>query len=526
MAMNYLTIKPILGTKNNCPIDSMTLLKPLDKDGYFWACHDTGGKNFDLEREKDACSKAFGKAQYSNTAASVDGTTGDSCLGMHELWDGTNREHFYFDKGRAYQFDGSRDPVLLETPASVELATDDIDLYSIIQYGANMVVADHGEHEPLKCDHDDAALSALQVDNNYKFRYLLNFTNRIIGLYSDQGTTDLDIRYTDALLPTTFPAANQLYKEGDSITGGHTLGHNTAFIFGETDVYRMDYYSSLTPVFSLLEVLKGWGSVNHHCIVSDGIFLYFFDQHRGFCKFDGSREPLVISEDYEGMVSRIPTAYNNLITSTWIPFTNEIAWSIPVDADIIPSKIIYYNTKTGQWRHENKVARCLDIWRYFGTMTWTELIVLTDDVWPSARTWAYYTSESAKLVFGASNGHLYTSTSEGDDASDWEAYRIEPILPFPGKGKNMVRLLEIWFGIAEHQIASLDVYWRGGDTVGEVEGAAWTSLGSLSMASPDDPVIYPDQTARLHQIKWGTDKKSEPFSVNQIKFGYVIQGSY
>lgn len=523
--MQYLTIKPILGTKNNCAIDSMTLLKPLDKDGFVWACHDTGGQNFDLEREDDACSKAFGKAQWSATAASVDSTTGDSCLGMHELWDGTNREHFYFDKGTAYKFNATRNPELFDE-ASIAFATDDIDLYSIITYGSDMVIADHAEHEPYKCNNTDTGLTILQADNNYKFRYLLNFTNRIIGLYSDQSNGDIDIRYTDALLPTTFPAANQLYKEGDSITGAHTLGHNTAFIFGETDIYRMDHYASQIPVFSLLEVLKGWGSVNHHCIVSDGVFLYFYDQHRGFCKFDGSREPLVISEDYEKMITRIPAAYSNLITSIWIPFTNEIAWSIPVDDGTLSSKIVFFNTKTGQWRHENKVARCLDIWRYFSTMTWNDLIVLTDDVWPSARTWAYYTSQSSKLVFGQSNGHIYTSTSEGDDGSDWEGYRIEPIIPFPGKGKNMTRLLEIWFGIAEHQMGSLDIYWRGGDTTGEVEGAAWTSLGSLSMASPDDPVIYPDQTARLHQIKWGTDKKSEPFSVNEIKFGFVAQGSY
>lgn len=503
----------------------MTLLKPLDKDGFVWACHDTGGQNFDLEREDDACSKAFGRAQWSALATSTDGTTGDSILGMHELWDGTNREHFCFDKGLAYRYDADRKPVVFDE-ASITLATDDIDLYSIIQYGAHMVVADRGEHEPYKCDHDDTSLTVLQVDNNYTFRYLLNFTNRIIGLYSDQPNGDIDIRYTDALAATTFPDANQLYKEGDSITGAHTLGHNTAFIFGETDIYRMDHYGSQTPVFSLLEVLKGWGSVNHHCIVSDGIFLYFYDQNKGFCKFDGSREPLVISEDYENMAARISTASSNLITSIWIPFTNEVAWSIPVDDNSLCSKIIYYNTKTGQWRHENKVARYLDIWRLFSGITWDDLIVLTDDVWPGPRSWAYYTAESSKLVFGQSNGHIYTSTSEGDNGSDWNGYRIEPIIPFPGKGKNMTRLLEIWPGITEHQVGNLDFYWRGGDTTGKVAGADWTSLGSLSMASPDDPVLYTDQTARLHQVKWGTDKKSEPFAVSELKFGFVSQGSY
>lgn len=98
-------------------------------------------------------------------------------------------------------------------------------------------------------------------------------------------------------------------------------------------------------------------------------------------------------------------------------------------------------------------------------------------------------------------------------------------MPFPDK-KKMTRLLEIWFGIAEKQAHSLDIYWRGADTVGELEQEAWTQLDSLSMDSPNDPVIYPDQTARLHQIKWGTNLKSEEFSVNEIKFGFITEGPY
>jgi len=335
--MQYLTIKPILGTKNNCPIDSMSLVQPLDKNGYVWASHDVGGQNFDLEREIDSCSKAFGKAQFTSVAASSEAVTGSTALGMHELWDGTNREHFYFDQGRCFKYDTSgRHLSMICDDASTVFAVDDIDLYSIIQYGTHMVFTDNGEHTPYKCDHNDTALTKLiDAGDEFQPKFLLNFTNRIIALYNTQtANADIDIRYTDALAGTEFPAANHLYKEGDSITGAHTLGHNTAFVFGETDIYRMDYYSSATPVFTLLQVLKGWGSVNHHCIVSDGTFLYFFDQQRGFCKFDGSSEPLVISQDYERMVSRIPTAYNKLITSVWIPFTNELAWSVPVDDDI------------------------------------------------------------------------------------------------------------------------------------------------------------------------------------------------
>jgi len=98
-------------------------------------------------------------------------------------------------------------------------------------------------------------------------------------------------------------------------------------------------------------------------------------------------------------------------------------------------------------------------------------------------------------------------------------------LPLPGMN-NFHRLLEIWLDIAETETPSVDFYWRGGDTVGEVEAASWTSLGSISMNSPANAVLYIDKTARLHQIKWGTDLKDEPFNVNGIRIGYVTQGRF
>lgn len=517
--MQYLTIKPILGTKNNCPIDSPTMYKALDQYGKVFATHDAGGQNIDFEREADSCSKAFGRAQWSNSA----NATKTICMGLHELWDGTNRKHFFCDGGKIYKFDSSRDQD--DVSGGTTFALHAIDLYSIIQYGTYMIFADHAEHEPYKIDHDDANVSALIASGtHYKFRYLLTFANRIIGLYSDQTNPDLDIRYTDALAETTFPAANQLFKPGNSITGGIVHGHNTGYIFSETDIVRMDYYSAATPVFKLVPVTDNWGAVNHHCLVSDDIHMYFYDRNKGFARFDGSREPVVISGDYEGMINRIPSSYANLITGKLLPFTNEIVWNIPVDNDTAPSKLIYFNTKTGQWRHENKVVRCIDIWRTFTNITGNDLIVLTDDIWPSSDTWAYYTSESSKLVFANTDGHLYTQSSEGDNDTDWDAYRIEPILPFPGEDK--IRILEVWASIAEKQTHSLDFSWRGGDTVGEVEQAAWASIGSISMNSPDDAVTYTDRTERKHQIKWGTNLKNEPYSVNELRIGYEIAGKY
>jgi len=521
--MKYLTARPLLGTKNNCPIDSPQMYKVLGENDVM--THDAGGQNFDLGREKDSCCKAFGRAQWDNAATAQK----TKCLGLHELWDGTNREHFYFDNGKVYRYETvstvTRSPV--DVSGGVTFANDDVDLYSIIQYGTYLIFADRGEHTPYKIDHDDANVSKLITSGSeYKFRFLMNFTNRIIGLYSGETDGDIEIRWTNALAETTFPAANQLYKPGDQIMGGIQLGHNTAFILGETDIYRMDYYSSGNPVFTLLPVIKGWGTGSPFSLISDGIAIYFYDAQRGFCRFDGVNEPQVISEDYDGMISRIPYSYHNLMDSLWIPFSDEIAWNIPVDNDTTPSKIIFYNRQTKQWRHENKAARRLGAWRTFSGYTLNDLIAETDDVWPSARTWAYYTSESHKMVFGNSDGHLYIQSSEGDNAAAWDGYRIEPIIPFPEYGKRVSRVLEIWMKIAETVAASIDFYWRGGDTVAEVEQQAWTSIGSISMNNPTDPVIYPDRSAKLHQIKWGTDAKSEPFSIPELKFGYEMQGSY
>lgn len=518
--MNYLTLKPILGTKNNCPADSPTMYQVLSEN--IIITHDAGGQNFDLEREADSCSKAFGRAQWS-AAANASAT---NCLGLHELWDGTNRVHFFFDKGKVYKFDAGREQD--DVSGGVTFALHAIDLYSIIQYGTYMIFADHAEHTPYKIDHNDANVSKLIASGSeYEFRYLVKFRNHIMGFYTAEATRpDLDTRWTDALAETTFPAANQLYKPGDSITGAIQLGHNTVFVFGDNDICRMDYYPNSSIIFSYITVLRGWGSVNHACLASDGINIYFYDKTRGFCRFDGSREPIVISEDYEGMITRIPVTYANLITGKWIPYTNEIAWNIPVDNDTAPSKIIFYNIKTGQWRHENKAVRCMDIWRTFSALTWNDLIVLTDDVWPTTHAWAYYTSESSKLVFANTDGQLYTQSSEGDNTANWDAYRIEPVLPFPGGGQNQIRILEIWASIAEKQSHSLDFRWRGADTVAELEQEAWISLDSINMNSPANPVIYPDRTARKHQIQWGTDLKSEPYSINELRIGYEVQGIY
>jgi hypothetical protein len=73
---------------------------------------------------------------------------------------------------------------------------------------------------------------------------------------------------------------------------------------------------------------------------------------------------------------------------------------------------------------------------------------------------------------------------------------------------------------------SLDVYYRGADTVGGCEGAAWLQLDAVSCNTPSNAVCYTAQNNRYHQLKWGTDAANEAFSVNAIEFKFVPQGNY
>ena len=102
-----------------------------------------------------------------------------------------------------------------------------------------------------------------------------------------------------------------------------------------------------------------------------------------------------------------------------------------------------------------------------------------------------------------------------------DGYRIEPIMSF-GDLLEYKTLQEIWFSVVDGGDYSLDVYWRGGDTVKELLGESWTSVGSLSLNNPSLPYIVLSKSARLHQIKWGTNANSEKFSISGIKLKGVF----
>ena len=75
-------------------------------------------------------------------------------------------------------------------------------------------------------------------------------------------------------------------------------------------------------------------------------------------------------------------------------------------------------------------------------------------------------------------------------------------------------------------INNVHTWWRGGDTVSEVEASGWTALNDISLNNPANAAVYLDQMERLHQIKWGTDGASEKFTINEIKFNFIPQGKY
>ena len=99
-------IIPTLGRKTDVPHDDPTLFRFLNEEGTVVQTHDVGGINFDLTRDKRAASKAYGSVQWSGAANSKN----TNCVGMFELYDGTNRDHIMFDAGRFFVFDSNAKP--------------------------------------------------------------------------------------------------------------------------------------------------------------------------------------------------------------------------------------------------------------------------------------------------------------------------------------------------------------------------------------------------------------------------------
>ena len=121
------TLFPVLGRRTDVPQNHPSLFEQVGETAF--KTHDVGGINFDTERQVGACSKAFGYKKWSAGANSK----AAGCLGLYELYDGTNRDYISFDEGRFFTYDSDLYPneMVLNFDAGTdafvagETATDD-----------------------------------------------------------------------------------------------------------------------------------------------------------------------------------------------------------------------------------------------------------------------------------------------------------------------------------------------------------------------------------------------------------------
>lgn len=535
--MKSFTIMPLLGRRTDVPSDdSKCFIYPDPNNPGLCYTHDVGGLNFDLARKKRVCVKSKGHAVWSNTATAA----ATKCLGLFELYDGANRNHVFVDNGNVYIYDSSRDPVEIEDAGTTEFAKDDVDLYSFVRVGDYMIFSDRGEHTPYKWKHGDATLTkAIASGTEYKFRYLSSFSRRLFGLYSDQTDGNIDIRYSTAWPDTAitslnYPAANQLWvPTDDTITGGAVMG-DYLYIYCDGSIQQVVYYPDYSLPFKVFPAVpRNAGFAGHHSIVNLGDRHFGYNKSYGFCEYRGGRifpYGAPISESIEEDIAGINQDYADLIVGVFNPIDRKIVWTVPADASGTPNKLFFYNIDTGHWEIEDKTARCLDMWRFRSTYSWNNLITDygTGVTWGDLGNikWSSLASIQDVMSFGNTDGILYYRSGETSNGSAIEGYRIEPVLSF-GNPRRRDTVEEIWFSFPERGAFSVDVYIRSGETVGEVENAAWVSIGSISADDPSEPKINVNTNAhRLHQIKWGTDLANEKFSVNRITLKYNEGSDY
>ena len=522
--MKSFKIIPILGKKTDVLPDDNIMLKMIDQTTAL--SHDTGGQNYSLKRQRNACVKSVGLAVKSS-AANAQKTL---CMGLFELYDGTNRNLFYFDNGLVYKFSSTWTQAEVAVGTPVTFAKTNADHYSIIRVGAYIVWADNGGHEPHKWKHGDANSSVLQASGTkYKFKYLVSFQRRVVGLYSDQTNGNIDIRWstdwpTTAITSLNTPATNQLWVPNDDpITGGSTLGRDKCFIFCENSIQQLVYYPDHSTPFRCFTVVPDQGATNHHSIVTANGQLYFYNVDLGFCSYGGGNTVVPISDDILDVLRTMNPTYHPLIVGHHRASQKQIVWTMPLDASATPTHVVTYNYDTGQWEIEDKVTRWIDEWTLYTTQTWTTLAAAFGGtgLWSDAGTearWADYTTTGKYLMYANADGHVYANVTEEISGAELEGSRVEPILYF-GNRRRFDSLKEIWFDIGEDGNFNIDIYHRSGDTAGEIRKSGWDQLDSISCGSPDKPMIYVHgKNARMHQIKWSSTGK---FVVNGITFKYT-----
>ncbi len=294
----------------------------------------------------------------------------------------------------------------------------------------------------------------------------------------------------------------------------------------------MIFYPDFVSPFRIFTVVPTQGSVNHHSIINLGNRHFMFNRNYGFCEYRGDNQfpagGKPISENIESDVLDINSTFYDMIVGTFWPLTRELVWAVPAGGNSTPNQLWFYNLDTGQWRFEDKAMRFLADWLIGPSFTWNDFIAALGGagaVWTAAgdNSWAFYTSERQQLVYSNTDGHVNHQTSEGIVGGNLDGNRVEPVLHF-GDRARFDTIKKIWFDMGNvSSTFTIDVYHRSGNTCGELLAQSFGSaIGTVSLDSPYVPVLdpYPQKTARLHQIKWGTPAVNEKFQVSGITFEF------
>jgi hypothetical protein len=272
------------------------------------------------------------------------------------------------------------------------------------------------------------------------------------------------------------------------------------YLYGSDSITRIIYSANATFPFKMEVVDSNTGCDSHHSIVNAMGYNYFFNRNYGFIKYGGEStisSDNIISKDITNDLKLVyPSNYHKII-GKYIPYQDEIVWAIPIAANNCQF-MYFYNISTGNWRVELKTSSYIDMW-------------------------TRATNEYKKPVFANTDGITYQIAGETFPlTSNIDGYRIEPVMDF-GAPMFYKRVQELRFGIVSGGDYSIDCSWRTGNTVKELLTKSWTSIGSLSLNNPLEPMLRLDQSGRYHQLKWGTDVDSEPFSINWIEFVYGLE---
>lgn len=522
--MESFAIQPILGLKTDVPQNDPSLMNGT-------ACHCVDMLNVDLNRIRRSANKTTGVTKYT-VSANAQHTR---VVGLFELLGSGGTDHIVFDNGKFYYVASDRSQTNVDAAAPVTFGQSNDALMSMVQYGDYLLFTDRSRTlTPYKWKNGDANLTKLCLaGTEFKFSYLEKFQRRIIGAYSDQTNGDIEIRWTDAL-PTwatlSFGASNQAFKPGnDSISGIKNFGSNACFLYGQNSIDSIDYYADYTTPFAIRNLVSNQGGTGQHSIVDIGSAHLLFNKFYGFCAYAGGTDfpagGKPISDTIEDIIGGINPLYYHLIVGTFIPQKSEVCWSVPLGGGSTNNALLYYDLKTGNWRKKAINAGYVDYWTLDTSIVWNDLAALGYTYWSDfgLMRWSDLISSNPYTVHGNTDGNVYMDSGESNAGTAWDAYRVEPIFSL---GNKRSLLLELWFTLASVGNYSLYVHHRGGDTVGECESASWTVLDEVSCNNPSNAVCYLESTKRFHQIKWGSDGASEPFSVNAIEFKFVPQGNY